>query len=88
MDLLVKLFDMFNAAAAVLAKYIPQDKEDVLVLLKHFWGFLGGVNIWLGNVLGIDIQKIINIVAEFFVKYFIIAFNFLIELIKRLAERA
>jgi hypothetical protein len=70
----------------MLAEYIPQNKDDVLRLLKHIWSLLGGANVWLSSVLGIDIQKIINIFIEFIIKYFLLAFNFLIELIKKLME--
>jgi len=88
MDILLKLVDMFNASAAMLARYVPQSKEDVLGLLKHSLALLGGANIWLGNALGIDIQKIINIGIEFVIKYFSLAFDFLMELIKKLAGGA
>jgi hypothetical protein len=70
----------------MLAEYIPQNKDDVLRLLKHIWSLLGGANVWLSSVLGIDIQKIINIFIEFIIKYFLLAFNFLIELTKKLME--
>lgn len=86
MDTLLKLLHMFNAAAVMLAGYIPQNKEEVLDLLKKGFGLLGGLNIWLGSVLGIDIQKIINICIEFIIKYISLAFNFLIELLKKLSE--
>ena len=86
MDLLLKLVHMFNAAAVMLIGYIPQNKEEVLGLLKKSFGLLGGVNIWLGNVLGIDIQKIINTCIEFIIKYFSSVFNFLMELLKKLTE--
>ena len=86
MDIWLKLINMFNAAAAMLAKYVPQSKEDVLGLLKQCWNLLGGLNVWLGNVLGIDIQKIINIFTEFIIKYFSLAYNFLIELVKKASE--
>lgn len=81
-----KLLNMLNASITMLIGYIPQDKEGILRLLKQCWGLLGGVNVWLGSVLGIDIQKIINICIEFIIKYFSIAFNFLIELIKKSTE--
>lgn len=86
MDLLLKLVHMFNAAAVMLISYIPQNKEEVLGLLKRGFGLLGGLNIWLGNLLGIDIQKIINISIEFIIKYFLLAYNFLMELLKKLSE--
>ena len=79
---------MFKAAATMLAGYIPQNKEDVLDLLARGWALLGGINIWLGNVFGVDIQKMINVVVEFCIKYFSLVFNFLIEVVKKLAERA
>jgi len=88
MDIWLKLFDMFNAAGAMLAKYVPQNKEEVLGLLRQGWNLLGGLNVWVGNVLGIDIQKIINIFAELVIKYFSLAFNFLAELVKRMAGEA
>lgn len=88
MDLLLKLVHMFNAAAAMFIGYIPQNKEEVLGILKKSFGLLGGLNIWLGNLLGIDIQKIINISIEFIIKYFLLAYNFLIELLKKLSEGA
>ncbi|MEK7463107.1 MAG: hypothetical protein AAB621_01950 [Patescibacteria group bacterium] len=87
MDIWLKLFNMFNAAAKAIFDYIPQNKEDLLGLLKQGLGLLGSVNIWLGNALGIDIQKIINIFTEFIIKYFSLVYNFLMELIKKLAER-
>lgn len=86
MDSFFKLVDMFNAAVKVVFNYIPQNKEDFLGLLKQGLGLLGGANIWLGNALGIDIQKIINIVIEFIIKYFSLVFNFLVELIKKMME--
>jgi len=86
MDILPKLINAFNSYAAMLAEYIPQNKDDVLRLLKHIWSLLGGANVWLSSVLGIDIQKIINIFIEFIIKYFLLAFNFLIELTKKLME--
>lgn len=78
---------MFNKAAQMLAGFIPQNKEDVLRLLKLCWVWFGGVNVWLGNILGIDIQNIINKFSAFVVKYFSLAFNFIIELLQRLSER-
>jgi hypothetical protein len=78
---------MFNAAVKVVFNFIPQNKEDLLGLLKRSLDLLGGANVWLGNALGIDIQKIINTGMEFIIKYFSLAFNFLVELIKKLVER-
>ncbi|MHB9019917.1 MAG: hypothetical protein ACYC3G_03560 [Minisyncoccota bacterium] len=86
MDMLLKLVHMFNATAAMFAGYIPQNKEEVLELLKKGFSLLGGLNIWLGSVLGIDIQKIINICIQFIIKYISLAFNFLIEVLKKLSE--
>jgi len=87
MDIWLKLFNMFNAAVKVVFNFIPQNKEDLLGLLKRSLDLLGGANVWLGNALGIDIQKIINTGMEFIIKYFSLAFNFLVELIKKLVER-
>lgn len=86
MDILLKLVHMLNATVVMFAGYIPQNKEDVLELLKKSWVLLGGINIWLGNVLGIDINKIINIFSEFIIKYFSLALNFITELLKKLME--
>ena len=88
MDILIKLFGMFSASAATFAKYISQNKEDVLALGKQIWGLLVNLNGLTANVLGTDIQKIINQFIGFAVKYFVIAFNLLIELIKKLATGA
>ncbi len=77
---------MFNASAAMLARYVPQNKEELLELFKKVFGALGGLNIWLGNVLGIDIQKIINISIELLIKYFSLVYNFLLDLLKKLTE--
>ena len=87
MDIWLKLFNMFSAAVKVVFNYIPQNKEDLLGLLKRSLDLLGGANVWLGNALGIDIQKIINTCIEFIIKYFSLAFNFLVELTKKLVER-
>jgi len=78
---------MFNRGAQMLAGFIPQNKEDVLRLLKQSWVFLGGINVWIGNVLGIDIQNIINKFSGFIIKYFSLAFNFIVDLLQRLSER-
>ena len=88
MDIFLKLFNMFNVAVKVVFNYIPQNKEDVLGLLKRSLDLLGGANVWLGNVLGIDIQKIINTGIEFIIKYFSLAYDFLAELIKKIAGGA
>lgn len=88
MDIFFKLFNMFNAAVKVVFNYIPQNKEDVLGLLKRSLDLLGGANIWLGNALGIDIQKIINVFTEFIIKYFSLAYDFLVELIKKMSGGA
>jgi len=87
MDTLIRLFDAFNSAAYALVKYIPQNKEDVLVLWQRVWGLALDLNNWVSGTLGIDIQSLINKFAAFFIKYFSIAFNFLIELAKKLVER-
>jgi len=85
--MLIRLFDWFNATAHALAKYVPQNKEAVLVLWQQVWDRILGLNSWVAGTLGIDIQKIINIFTEFIIKYFSLAYNFLMELIKKLAER-
>lgn len=87
MDILIKLYVLFNSAVKGLVNYIPQDKEGFLMdLLKQFWNLLIRLSDWTASVLGTDIQKIINIFARFFVRYLSIAFDFLRELVKGLLE--
>lgn len=88
MDILIKLFDIFNSVAGVLAKYIPQNKEDVLILGKRIFGLLIDLNGLTANVLGTDIQKIINSAVALLVKYFSIVFAYSIEIIKKLLEHS
>lgn len=85
-DLLIKLFDMFNAVAKAGFSYIPHSKEDLLGIFRYFWDLIVRLNGWVASVLGVDIQKIINIFAEFVIKHSSLAFNFLMELIKKMTE--
>ena len=88
MDILLKLFDMFNSTIKLIVEYIPHDKESFFSLLKQSWNLLGGLNVWIGSLLGVDIHKITDIIINFIIKYLSLAFDFLMELLKRLAERA
>lgn len=76
MDPLLKLLNMFNAAPNMLYKYVLQNKEGLSAILRHIWNLLVNLNGWVANVLGVDIQKIINVFIAFFA-----------ELIKKLVER-
>ncbi|MBU4348586.1 hypothetical protein KJ671_03760 [Patescibacteria group bacterium] len=87
MDLFIKLFDSFNLTAKSLAGLIPNSKEELLEILKQIWGLVISLNRWISNTLGVDIQRIINIITSVIVKYSTIAFDFIIELLKRLSER-
>lgn len=86
MDLLVRLFDSLNLTAKSLAGHIPNSKEELLEILKQIWGLVANLNDWIANTLGVDIQRIINVLTSFAIKYLTIAFDFIIELIKRLSE--
>ena len=87
MDLFVKLFDSFNSTAKSLAGLIPNNKEELLEILKQIWGLVASLNDWIANTLGVDIQRIINVLTSFIIEYSTIAFDFIIELTKRLSER-
>ena len=87
MDLFIKLFDSFNSTAKSLARLIPNSKEELLQILKSLWDLAINLNGWISNTLGIDVQRITGIVTSFIIKYFSIAFDFIVELLKRLSER-
>jgi hypothetical protein len=86
MDLFVKLFDSLNSTAKSLAGYIPNSKEELMEIFKQIWGLVANLNDWIANALGVDIQRIINVFTSVIIKYSTIAFDFTIELIKKLSE--
>ena len=87
MDFLIKLFDSFNVTARNLAGFVPNTKAELLEILKQMWGLVANLNGWIANTLGVDIQRIINVLTGFIVQYSTIAFDFIMELLKRLSER-
>lgn len=84
MDQLLRLFDLFNASAKILAGYMPQNGHELLDLLKKamLWG--KSIDLWLGNTLGVSTQKF----AEAILKILVAAGEFIMELLKQIAGRA
>ena len=84
MDQLLKLFDLFNATAKSLAVYIPQNGPELVGLLKKalIWG--RDIDAWLGNTFGVSVQKF----AEVIFKILVTSGEFILELIKQIANRA
>ena len=87
MDLFIRLFDSFNLATKNLAGYIPSSKAELLEILKQIWALVMSLNGWIANTLGVDIQRITNVFTNIIVRYSTIAFDFIMELLKRLSER-
>ncbi|NCN53231.1 hypothetical protein GW950_02075 [Candidatus Wolfebacteria bacterium] len=83
MDILIRLFDLFNATARSLAVYVPQSGDDLIVLLKKILNFVEGLNNWIFNNLGISFQSI----ARGAGKLIIIWITFIFEILKGLVER-
>ncbi len=83
MDQLLRLFDLFNASAKILAAYVPQNGSELLGMLKKalIWG--RSIDLWLGNTLGVSTQKF----AEAILKILATAGEFILELLKQLAGR-
>ena len=83
MDQLLKLFDLFNASAKILAGYMPQNGSELLELLKKavLWG--KSTDLWLGNTLGVNTQKF----AEAILKILVTSGEFILNLIKEIAGR-
>ena len=44
--------------------YIPQSKDDVLVVLDRFSGVFGGMNRWLEGIVGVNIYGILIVIKN------------------------
>ncbi len=79
----MRLFDLFNASAKILAGYLPQNGSELLELLKKamLWG--KSIDLWLGNTLGVSMQKF----AEVILKILVTTGEFILNLIKEIAGR-
>ncbi len=84
MDQLLKLFDLFNTSAKVLASYIPQNGPELVELLKKalVWG--RDIDVWLGNTFGVSIQKFSEVILRILMN----SGEFILELVKQIANRA
>ena len=80
----IKIVDLL----ASLAGHIPQNRADILALWDKLWKLLIQFNGWLAATIGIDFQGIANNFIVFFTKYFALSFNFILEIIKKLINRA
>lgn len=83
MDQLLKLFDLFNATAKSLAIYIPQNGPELVELLKKVLVWVKDIDIWLGATFGVSMQKF----AEVILRILMTSGEFILELIKQIANR-
>lgn len=83
MDQLLRLFDLFNSSAKVLAGYLPQTGPELLEFLKKmlFWG--KDLDTWIGANLGVSMQAFLMAIG----KILITAGTFVINLLQQIVGR-
>lgn len=83
MDQLLRLFDLFNSSAKILAGYLPQNGPELLEFLKKtlIWG--KDLDAWIGANLGVSIQAFLMAIG----KILITAGTFVINLLQQLVGR-
>lgn len=83
MDLILRLFDSFTNAAKKLAGYLPQSGDDIIRLFKQLGVLANNLNAWVDENLGVNVEAILRPLG----RLVILSFNFLLDIVKQLAEK-
>lgn len=83
MDQLLRIFDLFNAAAKSLAAYLPQNGPELINLLKKLLDMGLGLDTWLGANLGVSMRIFLLAIG----KIIITSGTFLIDLLQEIVKR-
>ena len=83
MDQLLRLFDLFNSSAKVLAGYLPQSGPELLEFLKKtlIWG--KDLDAWIGTNLGVSIKAFLMAIG----KILITTGTFVVNLLQQIVGR-
>lgn len=83
MDQLLRLFDLFNAAAKTLAGYLPQNGPELLKALQNLFDWGLGIDSWIGVHYGVSIKVFVVAISNILIT----AGTFLLTLLQEIVKR-
>ncbi|MBI3046645.1 MAG: hypothetical protein HYY86_03875 [Candidatus Harrisonbacteria bacterium] len=78
LDLILKLFDLFNETASKMAAYLPQSGADVIRMFQSLTLIANNLNIWISNNIGANLQTALAPLGRLLILWL----NFLLEAVK------
>jgi len=83
LDLILKLFDLFNETAAKMAAYLPQSGADVIRMFQELTLVTNNFNLWVANNIGVNLQALLAPLGRLVVLWV----NFLLEAVRIIVSK-
>ena len=83
LDLILKLFGLFNETAVKMSAYLPQSGADVIKIFQNLTLVASNLNIWVANNVGVNLQALLAPLGRLVVLWL----NFLIEAVRIIVSK-
>ena len=83
MDLILRLFDLFNESARKLATYLPQSGSDVIQLFQQLLKVGNSLEIWINENIGVSLRIVLANIG----RLVILGLNLLFDIVRQIAEK-
>lgn len=83
LELILKIFDLFQGTARKMAMILPQSGEDVIRMFQQVLLLANNFNLWIQNSWGVNFQAVLAP----FGRLIILWLNFFVEAVKAIVAR-
>lgn len=83
LDLILKLFDLFNETARKMADYLPQSGADVIRMFQAITLAANNLNIWIADNIGVNSQALLAPLGRLLILWL----NFLLEAVRIIVSK-
>ncbi len=83
MDLILRLFDLFNESAKKLSEYVPQSGSDLILLFQKLVLVGNSLEVWISDNIGVNLRIILANIG----RLVILGLNLIFEAVRQIAGR-
>lgn len=83
LNLIVRIFDLFQETARKMAAILPQSGEDVIRMFQQVLLLANNLNLWVQNSVGVNFQAMLAPFGRLIVLWF----NFFVEVVRAIVAR-
>lgn len=83
LDLILRIFDLFQDTAKKMAAILPQSGEDVIRMFQQVLLLASNLNVWITDNIGVNLQTILAPFGRLIVLWI----NFFLEAIKAIVAK-